>query len=233
MFGSMQGTHDEVARIRRLLLNNSFKMDSIYRVTWENMSDAEAKDAQYHCTITSKMLHATKIASFTALYSPKISAPSLILSIPSLAFVAIKIYKTFDMKLRKLGRRNLNRSHVHDWVAYVEEINDYISGNIQGRTLQILYPHILYRPLSAEELISIRGTRTAQSTTFSLPLSVPPVTMTTTTLLTSPIMNTTWAQWAPWAPTDRDKHQAPFSPFSSFISLFHLQLPALHPLLIC
>lgn len=120
MSARKNGTQDEVVLICRLLLRNAFKMDPKYRMTWTHMCQAARKDAQYDCTSTSKALRVTKMPGLQHLSTPDISSSAFRLPIQSLSFVATKMLKKFDVKLRRVGRRNLNVSHAKDFLSQLK-----------------------------------------------------------------------------------------------------------------
>lgn len=165
-----KGTKEEIHRIRKLLVNNDLKTDPKYRNAWAQMSNAAARDALYHVKLTSKALRNSKISGFADLSVPDISSPTFQLPIPSLAFVAIKMFKTLEVKLGKGGRGNLNVSHSQYWLTAVEEINQFVANNRQVRPLQILDPARNYCVLTSDELAAVREHRNGSNDELSGPL---------------------------------------------------------------
>lgn len=166
------------------MLQNSFKIDPRYRIMWTQMCYAATKDAKYHCSLTSKALRVTIFQGFQNLVIPDTDSTSYKLSIPSLAFVATKMYKSFEVKLDRVRRRYLNFSHAASWVSYVHEINDHIFGRVSGPALQILDPGSYVFSRSLKSLLPSDFTPSVRMTTLPT-LSTLPTTSTTMLLLTS------------------------------------------------
>lgn len=106
--------------------------------------------------LISKALCFTKVPGVDNLVILDTESQSHKLCIPSLAFVANNLYKTFEFKLDRIARRILNFSHAVDWVSYVDEVNDHVSGTISENALQIFNPGLVYHPLLPEDLSAIR-----------------------------------------------------------------------------
>lgn len=152
-----KGTQEQINSIKALLQDDAIKTDPSYRPAWIEMCKAAALDASYNCTLTSKALRKSKIGAFADLHIPDVTLPTFRLSLPSLAFVYMKLFKNLDVKLGKAGRGNLNLSHAPDWVATVEELQDYIAAPVQSRHPQILDPNLIYTVIPADELANIRS----------------------------------------------------------------------------
>lgn len=155
-----EGTTEEKAKIIQLLKDDSFKMVQVYRPVWSRMCNSAAKDAAYHSNLTSKKLAKSNIAGLMDLTIPDYTLPSFRLSIPSLAFVYMKIYKTFDIKLAKIGRGNINLSHAQDWAVAVDKCNDYIATNRRNVKLNVFDSERMYAPLPDDVVDKIRQHRT-------------------------------------------------------------------------
>lgn len=120
MTARKEGSFEEMRCIRSLLSRDNFKTQGKYRGTWAAMCTAAAKDAIYYCTLITKVLRKIKIPAMTVLDITDICYPQFYLSIPSLAYVMTKMYKTFEVKLGTCARRALNQSHAFHSVADVE-----------------------------------------------------------------------------------------------------------------
>lgn len=148
-----KGTVAERKHIRDLLKNDSFKNSPRYAKAWTHMSNAAAQDAFYHCTLLVKSLGKTTYEKLKKLPLPSFRADqNQNLSIPSLAFVVTKIYKTFDVKLGKVGRGNLNASHSHDWIRQLQEIVELLATDNNGN-VQYLPTTRTYIPLTDDDQV--------------------------------------------------------------------------------
>lgn len=102
-----KGTHEEINSIKSILqnklfvLNNALKFNPSYRKAWEKMATIAAMDSSYHCTLTSKTLRKTRITALEILPVPDVSTVDFQLFLPSLAFFGMKMFKTFELKLKK------------------------------------------------------------------------------------------------------------------------------------
>lgn len=148
-----RGTKTERDAIKALLNNASFQKSPQYRGTWTEMLNSAASDAFYHCTLVSKTLSRSNIDDFKRLPVPAFRRDSNYeLSIPSIAFVVTKIYKTLDVKLGKGGRGTLNASHYHDWVREIRAITAQLSNTNNTVCFQYLDTQRTYDPLTTVQL---------------------------------------------------------------------------------
>lgn len=69
------------------------------------------------------------------------------------------MYKTFDVKLKRVSRGSLNVSHAPDWAAEMDELNDYITSDNRPFKLQFFDPERVYAPVSDDILKYIREHR--------------------------------------------------------------------------
>lgn len=168
-----KGTREEIAELRKLVRNNALKTSPQHRHVWAQMCKGAALDAKYHCTLTAKALQKTKIEAFQDLHVPDVTAPVFQLTLPSLAFVALKMYKTIEVKFGRAGRGNLNLSHSNDWAILVEELHDYVCTPDIRNHPQILDPTKIYSPLSTDELIAIRIHKVARGDTTAADVLIP------------------------------------------------------------
>lgn len=103
------------------------------------MFNAAAADSFYHCNLLVKSLSKAKYEGLKSLPLPPFRTDQdHQLSIPSMAFVVTKIFKTLDVKLGKACRGSLNASHCHDWIRHMEDIADIVEDSSSVRRIQFL-----------------------------------------------------------------------------------------------
>lgn len=152
-----KGKQEEIASIRRLLADGAFKLNTKYSGTWASMCKAAADEAVCNCKLTAASLEKTKFKAFANLPIPIPSGDRpLQLAYPSLAFVVMKMYKTFDVKLGRAGRGNLNTSHCRDWVTSIEELVDHIRNRQATQPLQFIDQSYQYKVLTDMDHVTLK-----------------------------------------------------------------------------
>lgn len=153
-----KGAHEEINNLHALLHKDALKVNRTYLHSWVEMCKAAEMDASYHFILTSKAFSRSKIAAFTDILVPDVTVETFNLALASLSFVAMKMFKTIDVKLWKAGRWGLEFVHAQDWVSIVEELYEYLSGPAQQVQPQVLDPKRIYTALSEDEMVEIRWT---------------------------------------------------------------------------
>lgn len=147
------GTVAERAAIKELLQDDKFRKSQTYRNALVHMCNSAAQDAFYHCSLLVKCLEKSKFDNLKKLRLPPFKRDqNQELSIPSLAFVVTKIYKTFDTKLGKLGCGVPNASHSHDWIREVHNLSDNISDPGHSTQYQFLPSTRTYHKLTDADI---------------------------------------------------------------------------------
>lgn len=123
MIPTGKGTNAENRKIRYLISGDRLKMNKLYYNSWASMFKAVFDDVESHCTMLAKTLKKSKVPGLRDLEVPV--APPLDEchpTIPVVAFVVTKLFKTFDTKMEKESNRSLNGSHATNWVRHIKDL---------------------------------------------------------------------------------------------------------------
>lgn len=156
MMLSGKGSAEEISIIKRLLQNDNLKLKSRYRSSWVSMCKTAVHVALHQCKLAANALKRNSIPGFRNLQVPEFSSTLVSdLSLPSIAFVQVKIFKTFDVKLGKSGRGTLNSSHSVDWARSVVDLDRYIR-NVSNPPYQFINSAHTYPALTDAELNALK-----------------------------------------------------------------------------
>lgn len=156
MMLSGKGSGEEIVVIKRLLHNDNVLLKSRYRNTWLAMFKSSVHAALHQCKLASTSLKRKNIDGFRNLQVPDFSSAMVSdLSLPSMAFVQVKIFKTFDVKIGRSGRGTLNSSHSLDWARAVVDLDRYVR-NASNPPYQLINPAQTYPLLTSTELSALK-----------------------------------------------------------------------------
>lgn len=149
-----KGSSIEKLKIEYLSSDNILRTRENYKAAWYAMFRAGFSDVQTHCRMISNSLSNTKYPQLKTLDIPSIPAEpqKCHLTIPAIAFVITKLFKTFDTKLEKASQRSLNGSHSKDWVRPVRYLQLQVAGNQDTNPYSFMITKHKYQPLSGSAL---------------------------------------------------------------------------------
>lgn len=149
MDGTKKGSDIQIRHIRAMIKNNNFKLMSKYKPAWDYMSMSAVDDAIFHCKLISTKLEKSNVPGMMELSGAELPSPKTIqLSLSSIAFIVVKIYKIFEIKLGLKGTGTLNGCHSVYWVRQIEQIHSYINNSQKANPLQFLDASYTYPPLT-------------------------------------------------------------------------------------
>lgn len=153
-----KGSTAQISEIQKLIADNGFKFRHKYASTWSQMCRSAIEETIIQCRLAVAQLKKSHLKGLDNLDVPSFTlSQPLHLPIPSLAFVVLKIYKTFDVKLGTAGRGNLNVSHSTDWVRNVEIIVSHLRKHQSSKPLQFIDPTSPFTFLSQQQILQLKN----------------------------------------------------------------------------